>query len=132
VQVDIDVMPPSTIRQKRSAGQLENFRASWIADYPDAINYLSLFYSKNFSPNGPNYTHFTNEKFDKLYEKALGITEDSLRYKIYAEMDALLIKNAPIIPLYYDEVVRFKSKRIKGLGINPFNLLDLSRVKKSR
>ncbi|MFD0932284.1 ABC transporter substrate-binding protein [Psychroflexus salinarum] len=132
VQVEIDVMPPSTIRQKRSAGQLNNFRASWIADYPDAINYLSLFYSENFSPNGPNYTHFKNEPFDELYEEALSITEDSLRYELYSQMDSLLIEEAPVIPLYYDEVVRFRSKDVEGLGINPFNLLDLSKVKKTK
>jgi peptide/nickel transport system substrate-binding protein len=130
VQVEINVMPPSTIRQKRSAGQLDNFRASWIADYPDAINYLSLFYSKNFSPNGPNYTHFKNKSYDKLYEKALGTTIDSLRYELYAKMDSLIVDEAPIIPLYYDEVVRFRSNSVKGLGINPLNLLDLSRVRK--
>jgi len=132
VRVEIDVMPPSTIRQKRSAGQLDNFRASWIADYPDAINYLSLFYSDNFSPNGPNYTHFENEFYDQLYEEALSITKDSLRYELYSRMDSLLIEEAPVIPLYYDEVVRFRSKAVKGLGINPFNLLDLSEVKKTR
>lgn len=132
VRVEIDVMPPSTIRQKRSAGQLDNFRASWIADYPDAINYLSLFYSENFSPNGPNYTHFKNETYDQLYEEALSITNDSLRYELYARMDSLLIEEAPVIPLYYDEVVRFRSKAVEGLGINPFNLLDLSEVKKSK
>lgn len=131
VRVEIDVMPPSTIRQKRSAGQLDNFRASWIADYPDAINYLSLFYSENFSPNGPNYTHFKNVTYDKLYEEALSITNDSLRYELYSEMDSLLIEEAPVIPLYYDEVVRFRSKAVEGLGINPFNLLDLSEVKKT-
>ena len=130
VQVEVDVMPPSTIRQKRSAGQLDNFRASWIADYPDAINYLSLFYSSNFSPNGPNYTHFQNKNYDKLYEEALSTTVDSLRYKLYAQMDSIIIEEAPIIPLYYDEVIRFRSKTVEGLGINPLNLLDLSRVKK--
>lgn len=132
VQVDIDVMPPSTIRQKRSAGQLDNFRASWIADYPDAINYLSLFYSKNFSPNGPNYTHFNNEWYDALYEEALSVTEDTLRHELYAQMDSLIIEEAPVVPLYYDEVVRFRSKQVEGLGINPFNLLDLSEVKKTK
>jgi len=132
VQVDIDVMPPSTIRQKRSAGQLDNFRASWIADYPDAINYLSLFYSDNFSPNGPNYTHFKDDTYDRLYEEALNITEDTTRYKLYSKMDSILVEKAPMIPLYYDEVIRFRSKSVSGLGINPLNLLDLSRVKKSK
>src|SRR5690606_25080858 len=44
IAVTIDVMPPSTLRQMKSSGELDIFRASWIADYPDAENYLSLFY----------------------------------------------------------------------------------------
>jgi peptide/nickel transport system substrate-binding protein len=47
-------------------------------------------------------------------------------------MDSILVEKAPMIPLYYDEVIRFRSKSVSGLGINPFNLLDLSQVKKAK
>lgn len=130
VKVNIDVMPPSTLLQQRSAGKLQTFRSSWIADYPDAQNYLSLFYSKNFAPNGPNYTHFKSDKYDRLYEKALAIPELKKRTPLYKQMDSILMKNAAVVPLFYDEVVRFIRKDVKGLGINPQNLLDLSRVRK--
>jgi peptide/nickel transport system substrate-binding protein len=58
ISIKVDVMPPATLKQARSQGKLEMFRSNWIADYPDAENYLSLFYSKNFSPAGPNYNPF--------------------------------------------------------------------------
>ena len=130
IQVNIDVMPPSTLRQQRSAGKLDIFRASWIADYPDAENYLSLFYSENFSPNGPNYTHFKSATFDSLYEKAINTSEAKNRISLYQQMDSIVMKEAAVVPLYYDQVVRFTQKNVKGLGINPINLLDLKRVKK--
>lgn len=130
IDAHVSVMPPATIRQQRSIGQLQVFRASWIADYPDAQNYLSLFYSKNFTPNGPNYTHFYSKKFDALYEKALKTTEDKKRIALYTKMDSLIIAQAPVVPLYYDEVVRFTQKNVSGLGINPVNMLDLTRVRK--
>ena len=123
-------MPTATLRQAKSSGKLELFRASWIADYPDAENYLSLFYSPNFSPNGPNYTHFKNEKFDKMYEDALKIVSDSLRFTKYREMDSLALSDFPIVPLYYDQVVRFIQKDVIGMEINPINLLILKSVKK--
>jgi peptide/nickel transport system substrate-binding protein len=44
------------------------FESGWIADYPDAENYLPCFTVKLLL-NGPNYTHF-NEEFDNLYEQA--------------------------------------------------------------
>ena len=106
------------------------FRGSWIADYPDAENYLSLLYSKNFAPTGPNYTHFKNEKFDKLYESAFKETDVEKRYELYREMDKLIMEEAPVIPLFYDKVARFSRKEVQNLGINGLNMLDLKRVKK--
>ncbi|CAL2081997.1 ABC transporter substrate-binding protein [Tenacibaculum sp. 190524A05c] len=128
LSVNVDVIPPSTLRQGKANGKLPIFRASWIADYPDAENYLSLFYSKNFTPNGPNYTHFSNENFDNLYEKSIQEVDNSKRYVMYQKMDSILINEAPVIPLYYDEVIRFSRKNVNGLGINPIDLLDLKRV----
>ena len=130
VDVSIDVNPPATLRQAISTGKVSFFRASWIADYPDAENYLSLFYSKNFAPNGPNYTHFKNAEFDKLYEEAFLETDDVKRFVLYQKMDALVMKEAPVIPLFYDKVARFTRKNVVGLGINPLNMLDLRRVRK--
>lgn len=130
LNVQVDISPPSTLRQAISTGKVSFFRASWIADYPDAENYLSLFYSKNFSPEGPNYTHFKNSRFDSLYEMATKETDNEKRYALYAEMDKLIIDEAPVIPLFYDKVARFTRKNVKGLGINPLNMLNLKRVRK--
>jgi peptide/nickel transport system substrate-binding protein len=132
IKVNVDVLPASTLRQKRSSGQLDAFRASWIADYPDAQNYLSLFYSKNKSPNGPNYTHFESQLYDSIYEKTLKISEQKKRPKFYRQLDSIIISQAAVIPLFYDEAVRFKQKNIKGLDINPINLLDLKKVCKKK
>lgn len=131
LDVNIEVMPPSTLRQMKSSGELDAFRASWIADYPDAENYLSLFYSKNFTPNGPNYTHFSDETFDQMYEASLSINDVNERKELYARMDSLAMSKAPIVPLYYDEVVRFTRKNISGFTPNAQNFLVLKRVKKS-
>ncbi len=130
LKIKIDVMSPAILKQSRSAGKLEMFRASWIADYPDAENYLSLFYSKNFSPNGPNYTHYKNSKFDLLYEKSFEINDSKLRAINYEKMDSIAMVDYPIVPLYYDQVIRFIDKGVSGLKINATNLLKLERVKK--
>lgn len=130
LQVAIDVVPPSTLRQGKANGKLPVFRASWIADYPDAENYLSLFYSKNFTPNGPNYTHFKNELFDSLYEQSIKEVVTEKRYELYRKMDSILIAEAPVIPLYYDKVISFTQKNIKGLKMNPISMLSLKKVSK--
>ena len=70
LQLEIEVVPPAVAIELRAQSRVNFFRASWIADYPDEENYLSLFYSENFAPNGPNYTHFSNAEFDRLFEEA--------------------------------------------------------------
>ena len=132
LQVTVDVMPPSTLREQKVNGKLSIFRGSWVADYPDAENYLFIFGSKIFSPNGPNYTHYQNDTFDALLEEAIKTTEVTKRHRLYQKMDSLLMSTAPVIPLYYDEVVRFTHKNVSGLGINPINHLSLKKVKKSK
>jgi len=130
VEIKIDVMPNSALRQGMATGKVEFFRGSWIADYPDAENYLSLFYSENFAPNGPNYTHFKNEMFDELYRKSFTETDSEKRFELYRKMDSIIVLEAPVIPLFYDKVIRFTAKNVENLGVNPLNLLQLKRVKK--
>jgi peptide/nickel transport system substrate-binding protein len=128
--VDIDVIPAATLKDAKANGKLAVFRASWVADYPDAENYLSLYYSKNFAPNGPNYSHFKDVQFDKWYEETFTITDTKKREQLYAKMDSLIMKKAPVVVMFYDEVVRFTRKNVVGLGINPINLLELKKVYK--
>lgn len=130
IKLEVEVTPPSTLRQSIATSKVPFFRASWIGDYPDGENYLSLFYSKNWAPNGPNYTHYKSGVFDSLYERASAETVDHKRLALYAKMDSLMISDAPVVPLYYDQVLRFYPKGVKGLGGNAMNLLDLKRVQK--
>ena len=130
--VAVDVIPASTLKSSKANGKLDMFRASWVADYPDAQNYLSLYYSNNFAPNGPNYTHFKNDLFDTWYTQSFTETDTKTRELLYTKMDSLVMQETPIVPLYYDEVVRFTQKSVSGLGNNPINLLDLKRVKKQQ
>ena len=132
LKVKIDVMPPSTLRQAIATNKVGFFRASWIADYPDAENYLSLFYSKNFTPNGPNYTHFSNATFDFLYEKALQTVNEDERKQLYKQMNDIIAEEVPVIVLFYDKVARFSQKNITGLNNNPMNILNVKYIQKKK
>ena len=116
----------------RSTSKLQCFRGSWVADYSDAENYLSLFYSKNFCPTGPNYFHWKNDKFDAMYEMAISETGNDKRMELYSQMDSLIMTEPPCIVLFYDKVLRFVSKNVSGLGSNPINLVDLKKAKVSK
>ena len=129
VQVQIEITPPSILRQGKATGKFDAFRASWIADYPHVENYFSLFYSKNHTPKGPNYTFFSDRNFDELYE-LIGNKKSISYEKISNDLENIIRRYSPIIPLYYDMSVRIVPKNISGLEANAINQLNLKRVVK--
>ena len=130
IYITIDITPPSILRQGKANGKFQAFRASWIADYPSDQNYFSLFYSKNHTPKGPNYTFFKSDEYDKLYNKTESSETNSNAMLIGGSMEDLIYQHSPVIPLYYDMSIRILNKRINGLNNNPINMLDLRKVKK--
>lgn len=124
------VNPAASLREQISKSTINFFRGSWVADYPDAENYLSLFYSHNKVPFGPNYTGFSNPGFDKLFEKAYYEPNDSLRYLLNRQMDNLIMEQAPVVILYYAKLVNLRQNDIHDMTINPLNILNLKRVRK--
>ena len=125
-KIQVDVVQKSLLLDLTSNSKTPFFRGSWIADYPDAENYLSVFYSKNPAP--PNYTRYKNPRFDALFEKAITETNDSLRYQLYRQADQLMMEDAPVVPLWYDVVVHLVQPNVKGFPANALNLLELRRV----
>ncbi len=124
----VEVSPPASVREMKAQSKLPFFRASWIADYPDEENYLSLFFSENFAPQGPNYTHFSNATYDSLYRITM-LENNPLRRTIrYRQLDSLIMEESPVVVLYYDESVRIVQNNVHGLTTNPMNMLNLKRV----
>lgn len=130
MNVKVETVQRATLLEEIARSRALFFRASWIADYPDAENYLSVFYSKNPAP--PNYTRYINPAFDKLYEQALLENNDSVRYRLYQRMDQMIMDDAPVIPLWYDMAIHLVQKDVEGFKPNALNLLDLKRVRRKR
>jgi oligopeptide transport system substrate-binding protein len=124
--VKVEQMQKSLLMEQTSKSKAAFFRGSWIADYPDAENYLAMFYSKNPAP--PNYTRYVNAAFDILYEKALLETNDSIRTRLYTQMDQMVMDDAPVVPLWYDMALHLVQPKMRGFTPNGLNLLELRRA----
>ena len=128
ISLKINVSTGASFRNMVANSNLPFFRGSWIADYADGENYLALFYSENFSPAGPNYTHFKSGSYDRLYRMARETVNDTIRFELYREMERIILDEAPVVLLYYDMVVRFAPLTVRGFESNPMNLLNLKSV----
>lgn len=127
IKAQVEIIQANILRQQMSKSEAVAFRAQWIADYPDAETFLAFFNSRFPAP--PNYTRFKNETFDKLYDRSMN-EPDTVRRKMYQQMDSIVMSQAPVIPLFYDQMLHFTQLNVEGFTANPMNLIDLKRVQK--
>ncbi len=128
--VTLDINQGPAHQELVDNGKAAFWTKSWLGDYPDAENYLALFYSPNFSPAGPDKTHYQSAEYDHLYEAALREPNEAARQLLYQQLDRLMLAECPVIVLYYDEVVRLTQPNVRGLQADPMNQLKLERVRK--
>ncbi|MGY6625703.1 ABC transporter substrate-binding protein [Acinetobacter johnsonii] len=68
--------------------------SAWIADYPDADNFMQLFYGKNIKITNNGCVKIP--EYDRLYEQAQKMTPSPERDAIYAKMSRLLEVYMPV------------------------------------
>ena len=85
-------------------------RAGWIADYVDPHVFLEIW----TTGGGNNDTLWSNAEYDRLFQTALKAKNDEERYEIYQKMDAILVDECPVIPIYYYNRVYAMSPKVKG------------------
>ena len=84
---------------KVSRGETQLFRIGWMGDYPDAENFLQLFYGPNQSP-GPNRSNYRNPAFDALYREALAADTPG-RLSRYRDMQEIIRQDCPWIFIHF-------------------------------
>jgi peptide/nickel transport system substrate-binding protein len=72
-----------------------------VGDYPDAQNFLQLFYSRNVSP-GVNRSAYVSEEFDREYEAALDAADDAERNRRWARCQEIVREDCPWIFMNYN------------------------------
>jgi oligopeptide transport system substrate-binding protein len=106
--------------------QLERF--GWGADYVDPNSLLELWETGN----GNNDTNWSNPEYDRLLAASRTAKTDTERYAIYQKMDAILVNELPIIPIYYYTWPHLVNPKVKGyyptlLDLHPWNSVDIER-----
>jgi peptide/nickel transport system substrate-binding protein len=133
IDVNIDQMPFAQHLEKLETGKSLLYRSAWIADYPDPEAFLTLFYSKNVPPNLEdrstyNTFRYKSAKFDSLFTLAMKETDEKKRYELYTQADQVVIDDAVMIPLFYDENYRLLQTNVKNFDANAMEYRDMSKV----
>ena len=128
VDIDIDVAPSAIDAERVAKGQVPAFRKSWLADYPDAENFLGLFDRSRWAPNGPNYTHYADPEADRMLAEVAELPQGRERESRLRDLEAQVMATVPVIPLWHDEVLHLVSSEWAGWQVSAINRLDLRHV----
>ena len=108
-----------TFLRRLANRQSQIYRVAWLGDYPDAENFMQLFYGRNVSP-GPNRVNYVNPAFDKLYEAACATTDEAARNVLWQEMQEILREDCPWVFLHYQTAYALRNPRVHGYHLSDF------------
>lgn len=135
INVNIDGSTFNQLIEDEQLGNGDIFRLAWSADYPSPESFLMNFYGKSVPEDSTerspiNSSRYKNEKFDRLFEEAKQAQKLSEQMKLFSKAEAELMKNPPIIPLWYSGDIQIMYSDVRNFHFNAMNLLDFTRVYK--
>ncbi|MCC5931944.1 MAG: ABC transporter substrate-binding protein [Cyclobacteriaceae bacterium] len=133
IDIELISMPFAQLLEKSFKGDYDILRAAWVADFPSPENFLWLFYSKDVAKNPdeasyPNIARYINKNFDRLYDAALKAPSLDEANRLFKLAEQNLMKDAPVIVLWYEEGYRLVQNYVRNFPNNPMQYRDFSNV----
>lgn len=119
---------PTYLQAKSTKGQVGIGSGNWSQDFPDPSNFLTtMFHSKNIKEtNSLNDSYYKNAKVDALLDKAEGAGDPNERARLFREAEAIIVEEAPAVPLYYPVKYQLRGERVAGYQLHPVWGLELA------
>ena len=133
VPLILAVLPGDQHYEAIEHGRALFWREGWVADLPDAENFLALLHGRNAEPDTTrpayvNTTRFRDARFDSLFAAAQVATDRSRRLALFAAAESEAMARSPLTPLYHERIIRLLRPDVRDMPLNPMDLRDLGRV----
>jgi len=137
IELKVELNDWPTQQQKVHTKQCQMYAMGWHGDYPEAENFLQLYYGPNID-RGTNNTNYSNREFDRLFERAGTLAKIEDRVPLYAKMAGMISQDCPVLllseaisfSLVYGWVHNFKPHPI-GYGLSKYTRLDVKARRKA-
>jgi ABC-type transport system substrate-binding protein len=105
----------STFEEQVRQGKFVMYRYAYFADVPDPDNFLGMLCG---SASPYNFMGYESQRVDALLSKALTRVDLLNRAAIYREVEALILEDAPMVPLLYLTFESAFQPYVKGIQIS--------------
>jgi ABC-type transport system substrate-binding protein len=100
----------------------------WAADYPSPDNFLYPLFHSGDSGAGSIWTYYDNVEVDRLLEEARATLDEGKRLELYAQVEKMVLTDAPVIPLYFCGCFCVTDDRVQGQVVDPMGNVDAWKV----
>lgn len=109
------------------------FRTSWYADYYSPETFLMNMHGASVpkskdEPSLLNHARYSNPDFDEAFEKGKESKDVMERYKHFAEAEKIMMDDAPLIILWYEETIKIAQSKVRNLNLNEMNYYSFKDV----
>ncbi len=132
IELEIRSAEFGTFYSDITRGAFQMYMLRWIGsnEDPDFLRYA--FASSSFPPKGGNRGHYANPHVDALLTQANAETDEAARRRDYVEVQQILARDLPSIPLWYPDNAVVHSKRLTGVKLDPGGTFDFLRTAQLR
>ncbi len=131
IALDIRTFEFATFYADVTSGAFQLYSLRWIGGNEDPDIFDAAFHSRNFPPAGRNRSFYSNPRLDTLIDQASRETDQAVRKRLYAEVEAILAQDVPSINLWYFDNVIVHRKRVHNITLNPsgnYNFLKTAEI----
>jgi ABC-type oligopeptide transport system substrate-binding subunit len=125
VDVEVTYLPWRDILTRNKLGEYDILLSSWLGDFPDPNTFVAMI-SAGSPENSMSWESVT-------FEDALRSAEEESDYKKRLEKlskaEEILLKEAPLIPLFGESEYIWVNERLKGMHPNPMGLIEWEKIR---
>ncbi|MTV82119.1 peptide ABC transporter substrate-binding protein [Secundilactobacillus folii] len=117
LKVNVDTVPFNVRLSRSTKGQFDMVIGGWIADFPDAISFSSLFTSTNAYNRG----QWKNSTYDNDVKNAEGkdANNANARWNDLVNAEKTLMQQQGIVPLYQQTQAQMLKSKVRGVQYFP-------------
>lgn len=116
VDIEINQVPWDSFQQDLYDHTFQMFMLGWVADYPDAEDFLDVLF---YSDSEQNHSRYSNPEVDRLLEEARSEPDHEARMKLYQQAEEIIVTEAPWIPIYHGTTYLLVKPYVEGLTVTP-------------